>query len=213
MNEFKIDFSYQARYLKVGTTDREVTDILFVLHGYGQLAPYFLKKFEGLALPGLQIVAPEGLSRFYLEGFSGRVGATWMTKEDRLTDIKNYLTYLNAVYDAILEPLKSKTVRIHLLGFSQGAATVTRWAIQGGKPFDRLILWAGIFPHDMDLGRAQKTFKEKELFLIYGDQDPFITEEKKTELLKMLKALPFSPEVMAFHGAHDIDLPTLRQLF
>lgn len=213
MKEFKIDFSFQGRYLKVGATDQEVTDILFVLHGYGQLAPYFLKKFEGLALPGLQIITPEGLSRFYLEGFSGRVGATWMTKEDRLTDINNYITYLNAVYDAVLEPINSKSVRIHLLGFSQGAATVTRWAIQGGKPFDRLILWAGIFPHDMDLDLALKTFKGKALFLIYGDQDPFITEEKKSELLKMLETLPFPPEVIPFRGAHDIDLPTLKQLF
>ena len=36
-------------------------------------------------------MAPEGLSRFYLEGFSGKVGATWMTREDRLNDIDNYL--------------------------------------------------------------------------------------------------------------------------
>ena len=43
---------------------------------------------------GYTIIAPQGLHKFYLEGTSGRVGASWMTKENREDDIKNYLVYL-----------------------------------------------------------------------------------------------------------------------
>jgi hypothetical protein len=50
-------------------------------------------------------VAPEGLSRFYFEGgFHGpgsKVGATWMTREDRLAKIEDYVGYLDALHDAV----------------------------------------------------------------------------------------------------------------
>src|ERR1051325_10016453 len=50
-----------------------------------------------------RLVAPEGLSRFYLSerATERRVGASWMTREDRLAEIADYLGYLDAVYDDV----------------------------------------------------------------------------------------------------------------
>src|SRR5258705_7905505 len=89
--------SRMARYFTIGRPDREVW---FVLHGYGQLAARFLSRFEPLDDGGRLIVAPEALSRFYLTEDSAerRVGASWMTREDRLTEIEDYVQYLEAVY-------------------------------------------------------------------------------------------------------------------
>ncbi|MEZ4758913.1 MAG: hypothetical protein R2810_03875 [Flavobacteriales bacterium] len=73
-----------------------------VLHGFGQLARFFLNKFEGLE-EGLLIAAPEGLSRFYLDEQHQRVGATWMTREDREHEIGDQLSYLDALAASLLD--------------------------------------------------------------------------------------------------------------
>ena len=52
----------------------EEKTIWIVFHGYGQLAKFFLRKFNLLFEDNTLIVAPEGLNHFYLKGFSGRVG-------------------------------------------------------------------------------------------------------------------------------------------
>ena len=66
-----------ARCAVLGERDDDLRDVWFVLHGYGQLAADFLAGFGAVAEPGRLLVAPEGLSRFYTEGSSGKVGASW----------------------------------------------------------------------------------------------------------------------------------------
>ena len=123
MKELSLQFNYRARYFKLGDISK-AKQIWFVIHGYGQLAQYFIKKFESLIRKDICIIAPEGLSRFYLEdiptrvaGGSNRVGATWMTKENREMDIENYINYLQSIYD--LELNKINKAHVTLLGFSQ----------------------------------------------------------------------------------------------
>ena len=55
--------------------------VLYVLHGYGQLPAFFIRKFQAQVNAGWRVVAPEGAHRFYLKGTDGRVGASWMTRE------------------------------------------------------------------------------------------------------------------------------------
>ena len=71
------------------------TTLIYVLHGYGQLAKYFIRKFNHLE--NVIIVAPEGGHRFYLKDTSGRDGASWMTREARETDISDNIKYLNSL--------------------------------------------------------------------------------------------------------------------
>ena len=57
----------------IGTGVREVW---FVLHGFGQLSPYFIRHFGVLADGTRLIVAPEALNRFYLERTSWKGAGT-----------------------------------------------------------------------------------------------------------------------------------------
>jgi predicted esterase len=180
------------------------------LHGQGQLAQYFIKKFESLEKHDAMIVAPEGLSHYYLNGFNGRVGATWMTKENRLTDIGNYITYLNSVYEALNLPPNIKTT---VLGFSQGAATACRWVTDGKIKFDRLILWGGVFPPDMNFEAGHDMLKQKKIISVNGSHDPFMTEEKFKEMRNLSERLKITPTEIQFDGGHDIHEETLLYLF
>jgi len=68
-----------ARYEQLGEPSAATRQLWLVAHGYGQLAEYFIRHFKAVyaADPaGTVVVAPEALSRFYLAGNGGRVGAS-----------------------------------------------------------------------------------------------------------------------------------------
>ncbi len=217
MQELELEFTFRARYYTLGELNSKTKQVWFVLHGYGQLAKYFLPKFESLEKHNICVVAPEGLSRFYLEDVTkravtgnNRVGATWMTAENRLMDITNYLHYLQKVYNTVMS--KSTTIPVTLFGFSQGSTTASRWAISHPENYQRLILWAGIFPPDMDFEKAHEILSHKQVTLVYGEKDPFINESRLKEMTDLTGKLGIQPPVITFNGGHEIHEPTLQQL-
>src|SRR5215831_7445873 len=143
MTEHHLVVTRTARYFAIGGSGgagdaaNELRELWIVLHGYGQLAARFLEPFAPLAGPWRRIVAPEGLSRFYLDrsrvgvNTQAGVGATWMTREDRDHEIADQITYLDALLDRLLTDAPSPDVRLCVLGFSQGVATVCRWLVRG----------------------------------------------------------------------------------
>lgn len=217
MQELTTEFNFKGRYFKLGEITVQTKAVWFVLHGYGQLAQYFLPKFKSLVAHNICVIAPEGLSHYYLEDASTRsktgstrVGASWMTRENRLTDIENYLTYLNSIFAR--EIGDNKIADITLLGFSQGAATASRWALSNSVYFRRLILWAGILPNDMDFEKGKQLLRQKNITVVYGKQDPFLTESRFGEMKSLSEKLEITPEEIVFDGAHEIHEPTLISL-
>lgn len=217
MQELSIEFTYTGRYFKIGEIGPETRSVWFVIHGYGQLAQYFLRKFSTLEAHQVCVIAPEGLSHYYLEDAvsrsktgSTRVGASWMTRENRVRDIENYITYLNTVFAR--EIGTRKDLDITLLGFSQGAATVSRWALSDFIYFQRLILWAGILPPDMDFEKGKQLLQAKTVNVVYGKNDPFLNESRFGEMKSLAEKLGISPGEIVFDGAHEIHEATLLTL-
>lgn len=217
MEQQSIRFSFRARYVQSGPVSEKTSEIWFVLHGYGQLATFFSKKFNAVAARNCVIIAPEGLSRFYLEdvqqraqGKPSRIGASWMTREDRQTDIENYLSYLNSVYREVV-PAAFKG-KISVLGFSQGAATATRWVMSEVIDFHRLILWAGVFPDDLDFEAARAVLATKKTVMVRGTEDPFITDERLAESSRFIDRLKLTPQLITFPGGHEIQEAALLSL-
>jgi len=194
-----------ARYFTIGRPDREVW---FVLHGYGQLAARFLRHFEPLDDGARLIVAPEGLSRFYLteDPAERRVGASWMTREDRLAEIEDYVRYLDAVYNEVSRTMERAKAKVTLLGFSQGAATACRWSTMGKARFDRLIIWGGEVPPDVDLLRALR------LSLVYGSRDPYFTPKVVAATEARLREHGIPYDLAPFEGGHEIDGDVLQRV-
>ena len=209
VEEHLISTQQTRRYYTLGEiNDQREQEVWVVLHGYGQLAQYFIRKFERLVQEGAAIVAPEGSALFYLNGTQGRVGATWMTREFREQAILNYVAYLQHIYLA----LKLHRKRLVLLGFSQGGSTLIRWVVHHNISFDKLILWAGTFPPDVDAKACHRVLSEGVTYYVYGDQDEYITPERVNEQQALFAANGFNPEVVRFSGRHTIDEDVLRVL-
>ncbi|MDB3905401.1 hypothetical protein N9335_02870 [Crocinitomicaceae bacterium] len=189
------------RYFSISGKENS-RNLLITLHGYGQLAAYFIRKFN--ACPdNYDILAPEGPHRFYKNGHSGRVGASWMTKESREDDIEDNLHWLN---EWLKEHLKSNHYeKIILLGFSQGGATAARWYYNEVEIFDQLILWSSVFPPDIEKSRV--TTRHNNLYVV-GTKDEFINDTMREEEVIFYKDIGFKTYV--YDGNHDIDSSVLN---
>jgi len=206
-----------ARYYTLGDAGAHVSEVLMVCHGYGQLAQPFLASFERVASPTRLIVAPEALSRFYLDRSAlpndqpPRVGATWMTREDRDHEIADQVAYLDALHD-LVRPAAPAAVRLRVLGFSQGVATVARWLALGRARADELILWAGAFPPDVELTGFARRLGPASVVLVAGARDELASWTAADSQLQRFTDAGVSARLVAFEGGHRLDDATLDQL-
>ncbi len=205
-----------ARYEQLGEPSAATRQLWLAAHGYGQLVEYFSRHFRLLhaADPaGTVIVAPEALSRFYLTGTSGRVGASWMTSADRLTEIADQAAYLDALLAHLLAACPPD-VRVTVLGFSQGTATVSRWLAaraDGWRPH-QLILWAGNFPADIENAATQRLLHDLPVVLVSGEQDEYVSPEKLAAQAESLRLHGARVTTESFAGKHTLHPPLLLRL-
>ncbi len=216
MREHYIGVRRTARYFTLGENSGAVGEVWFACHGYGQLAARFLEKLRVLDDGRRYLVAPEGLSRFYLSESptERRVGASWMTREDRLAEIEDYVQYLDAVYADVFGFLDRALVTAHALGFSQGASTVSRWVALGKAKIDRLILWGGEFPPDLDLtlDTTVGRLRAARLALVYGRSDEYITPKVIQAITARLRQHAIPYKEVPYDGGHELNEAVLRTL-
>jgi len=219
MQERRLAVYRTARYYTLGAGPAE--EAWVVCHGYGQLARYFLRHFEAVAAPGRLVVAPEALSRFYMDDADGggtyrRVGASWMTRDAREDEVADYTRWLDAAFTDALERVRTPAPpRLVAFGFSQGCATVARWL--AASPMlpphrcARLILWGSALPEDLDLG-AHAGWLSGRLTLVVGDDDAYATPERVAAQEERLRAQGIAYVVERFAGGHRLDPETLRRI-
>jgi predicted esterase len=218
IQEHHIETVRTARYYLDGQIGPAITDVWFACHGYGQLAARFASEFECISAPNRLIVVPEATSRFYVTASTGvhtaetPIGSTWMTREDRETDIADYVRYLDTLYDDVMSKLDASKVRITVLGFSQGGATANRWLTRGTARADRLLMWGCLLPQDADLEEQAEYFRTTDLIIVYGTRDQFATTGVVESYEKLLKKSNIPYRLMTFDGGHRMDRETLKLL-
>ncbi len=208
----RIQFTYEANYSISHDPTFEEKEIWLVLHGYGQLAEYFIRKFQAFDSPSRLFVAPEGTNYTYLDGLIGRVGANWMTRHERETAIANNHRYLDSLMEELLAGYQVKPI-MNVLGFSQGAATATRWASNWSGEVKQLVLWAGGFAEDLKLESAGAKFSATELIMVLGNQDDLILPESIKKQEELIKRLGIPVKKYFFEGGHELDQELLGKIF
>lgn len=206
-----------ARYYTLGGTSAQRRTIWFVLHGYGQLAGEVIRFFADLATDESLVVAPEALNRFYTVSTSSApahdrpVGATWMTREDRASEIADYVEYLDALFEDVVGESPRDGISVNVIGFSQGAATATRWLTHGSARIDRLILWGGLLPPETDLSPGH-ALRRARLTIVLGSRDHYVDETTFAAERARLDAAGLPYDVIRFEGGHVISRAVFPQL-
>jgi len=183
-----------ARYAILGSLEADLSEVWIVCHGHGQLARRFLSRFLPLERPDRLIVAPEALSRYYLAAPKSEphppntpVGASWMTSEDRDFEIHDYVNYLDLLHDQI-------------------------FAIVGQVDPDRVVLWAGVLPPELDTESAGRLVRRSPLTIVVGLHDDFATPQRVSEQDARLQVLGVPYATMRFEGGHEISPEALMRL-
>jgi len=211
LKELHIPVTRTARYYTLGELNDSTKDIWIVLHGHRQLAGKFIMQFEDLTKTGSLIYAPEGLMRLYIKGDFGDVGASWMTKEDRESDIKDYVNYLDRLFFDEIEPkAKINNLKINALGFSQGAATLARWLALGKAKVNKAVFWCGSLAHDLDYSNYPH-LKQTEIHQVFASNDPYYKSDFPESQIQLLKNAGFQPKSFIFDGGHEISVELMKQ--
>jgi predicted esterase len=192
-----------ARVVTEGENNPELRSVWLIAHGYGQLTTFFINKFEKLFSNENLFILPEGLHRYYLNGFSGKIGASWMTREEREKDIEDYCSYMDSVYKHYIKPLDQKVI-VNVLGFSQGGATICRWAAHTRYKIDNLIVWGSVIPPDMNWEQDVQKLRGLNWHYVAGDNDELLSDKRRVEQLEILERNGIKPNSIHYKGGHDI---------
>jgi len=207
-----------ARYAIMGSFDPRLKEVWIVCHGYGQLAGRFLSRFTPLERDDRLFIAPEAMSRYYVasagavHGPDSPVGASWMTREDRDAEIEDQINYLDLLYAEVFTHIERDAVRLWVLGFSQGVATVTRWLARGKVTADRVVIWAGMIPPELEASGGRMLCARAPVTIVTGSSDEFLTPKVVASQEAKLRELAISYTRIGFDGGHDISASALLEL-
>ena len=172
--------------------------LLYVIHGYGQLAENFIQDFKSLE-GKLDIIAPEGLSRYYNR--DRKPVASWMTAHEREAEMRDYVNYLNDLHQKVSS--EHEYEQVFLLGYSQGVSTAMRWLANCPVDFKRVYLCSGSIPPELTENDLAQHFNSR-FHYFYGDEDPLLSTSKAEDQIQILKELHNKVTAQPFSGGHII---------
>jgi predicted esterase len=198
-----IDLQLTAAYETYGMLSDTTETIIMAFHGYGELVRYFIRKFDFLDEAKHYVIAPQGLSKFYMNKHT-RVGASWMTKENRELDLKNQLHYIQTVFETETKGVNWNNKKLIIFGFSQGAATVSRWAATHKIPFDKLIVCGGQLGYELTAADFDFVKTDAQTIALLGDNDQFYNGDNVQKMKDGFKTVFPKGEFQIFEGKHEV---------
>ena len=207
-----LDVTKRAKYYQIGKANSSVKKVWMVFHGYAMLSEFFIKKFEVLNDNETLIIAPEALNRFYITENFSRVGASWMTKEDRENDIIENNRYIESLYQNIVSQIGHSDFQLNVLGFSQGSPTACRWIFSSMLNVKNLIVWAGDIPKDTLIEQNKAQWDSFNTYLVMGEKDQLITEELSLGFQKIISDFKLNYSLVKYDGDHRIFPDVLKNI-
>ncbi len=209
--EKSVTYTTENTYVTLNEITSKTKNIWLSFHGIGYLSRYFVKYFESLDPDENYIVVPQAPSKYYLKNEYKYVGASWLTKENTVSEIENVINYIDAVLDSENLP---NNLNLNLFGFSQGVSVLTRWLVRRKLSCNMLVLYAGGIPNE--LTPEDFTFLEfdrTKIKIIYGDKDEFLTPDRlETEHQKIEALFRGHAEIITFKGGHEVKPKIIRKL-
>ena len=211
-NKHSISFEFSSSYITYNKLTDTTENIWIVFHGYGQLSKYFIRRFDVLDSEKNYIIAPQGLSKFYVDEDYKNVGASWLTKEDRGSDLLNQQKYLIKLMDELKLKIDFSKIKINFFGFSQGVSALTRLLMNYNMKVNNVIIWAGWVPDEF-FNINKDVLKDTNLFFVVGNKDKYYNNPIiKGYLKKFKKILNKEIDYSVFDGGHIVDRKVLKKI-
>ena len=178
------------------------TQVLMVLHGWGQNTRSFLRKFAPLKKHNVLVVAPQAPHQFYLDMETRKIGFGWLTAYDRVRGIADVVSGLDAILATVEQEQSMAPTRPFVLGFSQGVSVAYRYAIHGQRDVAGVIACGGDLPPDVEERLPLRV--PFPVLLIHGKGDTVVPWSRSEAADRALRALSYPLETEYFEGGHDL---------
>ena len=211
LEEKKVSYQTTNTYETLNTLTDKTKNVWIVLHGIGYLSKYFISYFNELNADENYIIAPQAPSKYYLKSNYKYVGASWLTKENRILETENVMQYLDAVSASEQVPDNCKLI---IFGFSQGVSIATRWVASRQLKCAKLVVYAGGIPKEL----TSNDFKcihtyNTEVDVLVGDKDQYLNEEVLKSETKMIENLfQGKARLQIFEGGHEMKKALINSL-
>ena len=201
-----IEIKRNAHYY-VQETIHSAKHILFVIHGYGQLAEEFIQEFNALKEESILVIAPEAISKFYNK--DRKAVANWMTSHERLDEINDYVLYLNAVREKIIQDYG--VLPFSVLGFSQGVSTALRWVCNSALQPSSFYACSGSIPPELER-QDFVSLSNSLIFYYYGNRDRLLLPEHARKQIEILKCFELVIKEREYEGRHEVSLEAQQDI-
>ena len=208
----QISISKTGKYSQIGKCSKKINNVWIVLHGYGMLSEYFIKKFNCIINDKTLVIAPEAPNRFYLGNNYSRVGASWMTKLDREQEISDNILFFDKLFSIIKKEIGHDNFKLNTLGFSQGGPALVRWLMSNKLNTNSLILWGSDIPKDSLVFENKSRWNSMNLKIVIGRNDEYINEEMKQEFVGVVKSYGLKYDLIEYEGGHKIIEKELKKI-
>ena len=101
---------------------------------------------------------------------------------------------------------------VHVLAFSQGTATASRWVASGRVRAVRLVCWGGLIAPELEITSPSAPLRGTRVQLVLGLRDQFATPERVAAERARLDEAELPYEVITFDGGHRLDHATLARI-
>ncbi|TCI90657.1 alpha/beta hydrolase [Tenacibaculum sp. M341] len=146
--EKSITYQTTNTYETLNEYSQKTKNVWLVFHGIGYLSRFFIRHFSKLPSDENYIICPQAPSKYYKDANYKRVGASWLTKENTITETQNVLNYIDTIISN--EQIDFDTVNFIVLGYSQGVSIATRWLALRKQFSSKLIMVSGVFPKELN---------------------------------------------------------------
>jgi len=213
MEENSITYTHTNTYTTLNDVTSQTKNVWVALHGMGYLSKYFIKYFKALDTTENYIIAPQAPSKYYQDKRFKYIGASWLTRENIETEKENLFAYLDAMWSKELEKIGNQEVRFIFMGYSQGVSILTRWMAHRALSCDYLLLHSGAIPQELEATDFNYLPQSTTVTYLYGDEDEYITEARKTEQqLKGSALFGNRLNVQVFKGKHEVHVPFINEI-
>lgn len=186
-------------------------NIWMAFHGMGYLSRFFINYFDDLNSDKNYIIAPQAPSKYYQGKSFKYVGASWLTKENTVLETQNVLNYLAAVSEK--EKLDLYTEKLIVFGFSQGVSIALRWLAAFQINCKAIVLHSGGIPKELTVESFSFLPETTKVYLIYGTQDEYLTEERISDEKKRAQILFGNRlKILPFEGKHLINKDLIHKI-
>jgi predicted esterase len=100
--------------------------------------------------------------------------------------------------------------RVVALGFSQGAATVSRWAARGSAHIDHVILWASGMATELEPGAS--VLRGARLTIAIGVEDGAVPAAAVEREDARMRAAGMTYNLMRYAGGHQLHAEALSAI-